>query len=326
MTATRSVEQVESWLSADPVKRDYYGDDPYFWEGWSSFVAAAGGTAAAHLAGTELRHVTFLVVKPEAVVGRKVGPILSFLAARGFRVVGAWPVTMGRHEVRSIWRYQFNALPVANIRVFEMMVGGDDLFLVGVEHGLAGGEPSAPDLLSRSKGSSADPTGRGSLRDVLGRPALLVSYVHTPDEPADVLRELAVLVGPRQQRRILAALLGSRQWTQAQFDAAASAVRATMTARYDDSPPHDLDPLASLRRIRSLVREHRPAALSQVTLDALDSEQVPPALALQVVDELQDAAELPRWDRILTAIQLVDRMRTGRDPVIGPPPAPVWQT
>lgn len=320
-------QTIEPWLARDERKRAHYQDDPYFWEGWASYLA--GGPA-----GQVLRHLTFLLVKPETIVGRRVAPILEFLRSGGFRIIGTWPVRMGRHEARSLWRYSLNTVPIAHIRALEMLVTAGELFLVGLDHRLARGEASAADLLSRGKGSSAHPGARGTLRERLGCPALMLNFVHAPDEPADVLRELAVLCDAPRQERIIADLLAAGQWPPARFEAAAREAAAIMTSRYASCAAHDLDVDATLRRMRTRLREGapppemrpeaRPEAPREVPPEArpevraaIERGAAAPEHALDVVRSLAAATEWPRWDRIVTAAYLMDGLRTGRSPLIG---------
>jgi hypothetical protein len=304
-------ETIEPWLTRDEGKLAHYRDDPYFWEGWASYVAGRP-------VGEALRHLTFLLVKPETIVGRRVTPILEFLRSGGHRIIGIWPVRMGRHETRGLWRYSLNTVPIAHIRALEMLVTAGELFLIGIDHRLASGETSAAELLSRGKGSSAHADTRDTLRERLGCPALMLNFVHAPDEPADVLRELAVLCDAPQQERIIAALLAADRWPPARFEAAAREAAATMTSRYACSPAHDLNVAATLRRMRAGLRDGvlRPEAQA-----AIDLGETSPEHALAVVRSLADATELPRWDRIVTAAHLVDGLRTGRNPLIGLGPA-----
>lgn len=299
-------ETVEPWLTRDEGKLAYYRDDPYFWEGWASYVACRP-------VGDVLRRLTFLLVKPETIVGRRVEPILEFLRSGGYRIIGTWPVRMGRHEARGVWRYTLNTVPIAHIRALEMLVTAGELFLVGIDHELASGEASAADLLSRSKGSSAHPDVRGTLRERLGRPAFMLNFVHAPDEPADVLRELAVLCDAAQQEQIITAMLAAGQWSPAQFEAAAREAASIMTSRYACSPAHDLDIAATLRRMRARLRDGN---LQPEARAAIELGETSPDRALDVVRSLADATELPHWDRIVTAAHLVDGLRTGRSPMI----------
>lgn len=300
-------ETIEPWLTRDEDKIAHYRDDPYFWEGRASYLAMGP-------VGEALRHLTFLLVKPETIAGRRVAPILEFLRSAGHRIIGTWPVRMGRHEARGLWRYSLNTVPIAHILALEMLVTAGELFLVGLDHQLTCGGASAAELLSRRKGSSAHPNEDGTLRERLGCPALMLNFVHAPDEPADVLRELAVLCDAPRQEQIIAALLAASRWQSARFEAAAQEAAAIMTSRYAYSPAHDLDVAATLRRMRARLRDGvlRPQARAAIELGETSPEH-----ALCVVRSLADATELPRWDRIVTAAHLVDGLRTGRSPLIG---------
>jgi hypothetical protein len=309
-------ENIQPWLARDAGKREHYCDDPYFWEGWASFRTACPDRPA----DAALRQLTFLLVKPEAIVGRRIAPILEFLESRGYRIIGTWPVCMGRHEARCLWRYQLNAVPIAHIRALGMLVAAGELFLLGLDHRLAAGESSAAELLSQSKGSSADPVTGDSLRDILRRPALMLNFVHAPDEPADVLRELAVLCDPSQQEQVIATLLAASHWPAARFAAAARAAAAIMTSRYTRSAAHDLDAEATLQRLRARLRERPAVQFPPVARAAIELGRTSPEQALEVVVALERVRGLPRWDCIVTAAHLVDGLRTARPPLIGPPP------
>ena len=359
MTAAGSpgpaAEAVAPWLARDEGKREHYADDPYFAEGWAAFRAAAGPAPAA---GRALRHLTFLLVKPEAIAGRRVAVILDFLAARGYRIIGAWPARMGRHEARNLWRYQLNVVPIAHIRALEMLVGAGEVVLLGLDHPLAAAEASAAQRLSRDKGSSAGSadrpappapgagsatearpatgagpgtrarppaparSGGGTLRARLGCPALMLNFAHAPDEPADVVRELAVLCDARQQEQIIATLLAAREWPAERFTAAARSAAAILTSRYERTAAHDLNVAATLTRMRGYLRGGPGPAPPPSARAAIERGQVTPGAALEVVSWLESATDLPAWDRIVTAARLVDGLYTGRPPLIGPPPGP----
>lgn len=306
-------EAIEPWLARDEGKRAYYRDDAYFAEGWASFLAARQDRSAAEAV---LRHLTFLLVKPEAIAGRRVAPILDFLHEHDYRIIGTWPVRMGRHEARGLWRYQLNVVPIAHTRALEMLVGAGELFLLGIDHRPADGQASAAALLSQSKGSSAAP-GAGTLRDRLRCPTLMLNFAHAPDEPADVLRELAVLCDAHRQQEIFAAMLAAERWPPARFAAAARAAAATMTSRYAGLGDNALDVAATLQRMRASLSDHSAAGLPPAARAAIELGRTSPEQALEVVTALEAATVLPAWDRIVTAAYLVDGLRTGRPPLIG---------
>ena len=310
------------WLSDDPLKRGIYCDDLYFWDGWEAFTAACSGEPAQ----ATLRQLTFMLIKPEAIVGRRIEPILDFVQALGFGIAGAWPVRLTRHAVRALWGYQINSVPIAWVHALELGITSGELFVVGLTHPLERGEAStAAELLRVNKGTSARPGG-DMLRDRLNGPARMLSFVHAPDEPADVVRELAVICGGPDQAgttaefgAVAAALVGALKATGARSAEVASTARTCMTSRYGQAAAHDLNVAATFSRMRGYLRAGLQAGLPPATLAAIENGWTEPALALEVVTSLERAQALPRWDRIVTVAYLTDSLRNGRPMLITPP-------
>ncbi len=302
--------EIEPWVIPDQRKLATYADDPYFWEGWASFARACGGQPSARA----FERMTFLMIKPEAIAGRRIELILDFLASRGFLITGAWPVRMSRHAVRALWRYQINVVPVAHLRALELGVTSDELFVVGLIHLEPwDGAGSAAELLRLCKGSSSAPAG-DSLRDVLGGQARMLSFVHAPDESADVIRELPILCEPGQLGQVLASLVPSAASAPGRSEAEA---RLAMTARYQQVPEHDLDVRATFQRMLAAS-----GGLPQVARAAIRAGRTTSEQALEVVAALEVADWLPLWDRIVTAAHLTDGLRNGRAMLLPPCPRP----
>jgi len=321
---------IAPWLTGLESKRTIFADDLYYWEGWAAFVAACSGEPAMSM----LRHLTFALVKPEAVVGRRLDPILDFLLGKGFSVAGAWPVYLTRHAVRALWGYQLNSVLTAHHRSLELSVTSGELFVVGLVHPLERGEAgSAADLLRLSKGTSSRPGG-DSLRDQLNAPARMLTFVHAPDEAADVIRELAVICdGPGRPPwslppdpdaaplgQIVATLVRAARQPGIVDSQAGRSARKMMTARYPGIAPHDLSVDATLRRMRGYLRDGLGTGLPTATLAAIEAGYTTPRQALEVVISLESAHALPLWDRIVTAAHLTDSFRNGHAMLITPPP------
>ena len=314
---------VASWLSSDPVKRTIYCDDLYFWDGWTAFVTACRAEPDESL----LRHLTFVLIKPEAIVGRRLDAILDFLLAKGFGIAGAWPTRVSRHAVRALWGYQINSVPMAWVHALEMGVTSGELFVVGLTHPLEGGvASSAAELLRLNKGTSARPGG-DSLRDRLKGPARMLSFVHAPDESADVVRELAIVCGGPDSadasaaglREVVAALAGAASQLGHRSDAIERSARTVMTSRYGEAAPHDLDVAATFARMRGYLRDPSCAGLPPATRAAVEAGWSEPERVLEVVVSLEQAHALPLWDRIVTVAHLTDHLRNGRPMLITPP-------
>ena len=176
-------------LTALPEKVFYYAADVYFREGWEDLVLCAGQKAAEIAA----RH-TLVLIKPEAIVARRAERILEWLGSSGFHVVGAAPVQMNRHVARALWQYQWNLAARDRKDACDLMLAGTPAIAV-IVRAPADGATSAAQTFAALKGP-ADPAQRkpGQLRHMLGGTSTQMNFIHSADEPADVVRELAVLV------------------------------------------------------------------------------------------------------------------------------------
>ncbi|GAB2530498.1 nucleoside-diphosphate kinase [Nocardia heshunensis] len=134
---------------------------------------------------------SLLLLKPDAIVARAVEPTLTWLAENDFQVVDARRVVVDRHVARALWYFAWNIASPERRRLADLLVGISDV-LVLVVRGPAALLPT-PVRLAEAKGAT-DPRKRqpGDLRYLLGRHNYLLNLVHSPDDPADVLRELAI--------------------------------------------------------------------------------------------------------------------------------------
>ncbi|MEU0542245.1 nucleoside-diphosphate kinase [Nocardia sp. NPDC005978] len=144
------------------------------------------------------REHSLLLLKPDAIVARAVEPTLEWLGDNGFRVVAARRVAVDRHVARALWYYAWNIASPERRRLADLLVGISDVLLLVVH--APDGEPPVPVRLTAAKGAT-DPRKRrpGELRHLLGRHSYLLNLVHSPDDPADVLRELAIYFDERER-------------------------------------------------------------------------------------------------------------------------------
>ncbi|WP_327350796.1 nucleoside-diphosphate kinase [Streptomyces sp. NBC_01304] len=296
---------VHSWLKPpcthDPVRRTTYPDDVYFRE--MAVVLDRRDPAETDRA---LLHSTFVMFKPDAVVGRRVEPALAFLAGRGFEPLGALAVRVDARVCRELWRYQINAAPLAVIRAVDMILESGPPCLFVALRDTWGPErtgTTAAQRLAALKGSSKNRAEQAdSLRGALGCELMCLNFLHSPDDPADLIREVGVLL-PGRREEALTMLAG-------EVSSPRAAEPAAMARRlYAAHPPHPLTPAAPIGPRRQPV----------------DST----ALLTQVAELAADDHGLPLWDRIVIAAQLVEGLPSEGRPLIGAPPGTErhrWQT
>jgi nucleoside diphosphate kinase len=188
IAGSKSVDMPSS-LSASSFKRALYGTDTYAIEGWGQFVATLSDPLA-----FAKRH-TYLLVKPEAVVSGQLDVISEWWTRNGFRAVAARSLQFNRWMVRALWGYHWNAVTEDHrCAVDGIMTSGRSGLIILRD--ITAAEVSASERLACQKGP-ADPARRsdGELRQLLGAEGgPLLNFVHSPDEPLDFVREMAVLL------------------------------------------------------------------------------------------------------------------------------------
>ncbi|MFG1792407.1 nucleoside-diphosphate kinase [Nocardia sp. NPDC049149] len=192
-----SLGELLATLTPQPEKVAAYAGDTYLQETVDQLDRL--GIDAAKFA----REHSLLLLKPDAIVARSVDPTLKWLADNDFRVVAAFRVAVDRHIARALWYFAWNIASAERRRLADLLVGISDV-LVLVVHG-ADAELPVPVRLTEAKGPT-DPRKRapGELRYLLGRHNYLLNLVHSPDDPADVLRELAIYLDEQRRATVIA--------------------------------------------------------------------------------------------------------------------------
>ena len=174
-----------------------YRRDTWFQESYEQTSRLVGDAAAfAHRHG-------LLLLKPDAVVARAVEPTLDWLVDNGFTVVAARRIHVDRNLVRALWYFQWNSASAERRHLADLLLRVSDSMVLVVAD--TGTELPASVRLTELKGPT-DPGKRteGQLRHLLGRYTYLLNMVHTPDDPADVIRELGIYFDARTRAEVLA--------------------------------------------------------------------------------------------------------------------------
>ncbi|MFF9393452.1 nucleoside-diphosphate kinase [Streptomyces griseoluteus] len=293
-------------LSADPRKRVAYRLDPYAREGLDLF-RAPGDRAW-------LYTTTFVVIKPDAVVGRRGGMILDILGEEGWLPIAARPFTFDPLLTREIWRYQFNAASRQRIAVVDHLLGSSPSLLVLLrDTSRADGLPASVRLTAAKGGADPSAARARDLRTRFGRVNGLFNFIHTADEPADVVREL----------RLFSYRTGT-DWLRAARTATPSAAGEECPARTlldgleADAPAHDLDSARSVARLTvrddvwgSLAREHGSRDDVRRWLSALEESELPAGTA--------------RWDVLSVLTDWIDCNEPGVTPLLATVSATDWR-
>jgi nucleoside diphosphate kinase len=190
-----------SHLTRDGEKERLYAVDTHFREGLDEFEVHCG-----HDGRRVLHSAALVLIKPDALVTGNFETIVNFFASRGLTYVFADLVTFDRLTSRELWRYQHTLATPDRLAVEDIaLTAGPSVLLLASYTG------SVPATVYASELKGAAGVGKGSnrtLRSVLNRPNPLFSMLHTSDEPADLLRELSILLPPESRSAAWAALNG----------------------------------------------------------------------------------------------------------------------
>ncbi|WP_179280204.1 nucleoside-diphosphate kinase [Actinacidiphila glaucinigra] len=220
-------------LTRSFTKAELYSVDNYFREGLWTFSDDLD----------DVLGVTLGILKPEAAPGRRYHTALQALIENGFLPVDAMRFRHDRLTIRETWRYQMNVASRERIATMDIMLpAADSILMVLKDLRWRPGQTPASVRLTSLKGPS-DPAQRDAhhLRRRLGAVNRQLNFLHTSDEPIDVIRELSVLC-PAERRELVKARIRSGH------DASAE-LRETFAEIEQSVPAHDLDLEKSWERL-----------------------------------------------------------------------------
>ncbi|MEU6683578.1 nucleoside-diphosphate kinase [Streptomyces sp. NPDC046832] len=294
-------------LTVDPRKRDLYRLDTYAREGLELFGSPSERAW--------LHANTFVVLKPDALAGRRGPRVLDILEEEGWKPFAARPFAFDPVLTREIWRYQFNAASRQRIAVVDHLLGSGPSALVLLrDTRRAGSGLPASVRLTAAKGAADPASAHGrDLRTRFGRVNGLFNFVHTPDEPADLVRELRLFTYRTGTAWLRAALTQSPP-----AEGQPCPARSLVAELEQDVPLHDLAAEASLGRLAgrtdrwgALAREHRSRDAVRHWLTALSDTELPPGAA--------------RWDVLSVLTEWIDCNEPGVAPLLATVAAADWR-
>ncbi|MGW3360286.1 nucleoside-diphosphate kinase [Streptomyces bungoensis] len=289
---------VSPLLTCHPAKQRLYGADTYYQEGYEQLAALTGDvTGFAH------RH-TALLLKPDAVVARRLDAAVDWLTEHGFRIVGAAVTRLTRTMIRSLWYFQWNLATPYRRRLAALFLEEADALVLVVRPERDADVPASVELTQLKGPTDPDARQPGQLRHLLGRHSYLLNQVHTPDEPADVLRELAVHFDDAERDSLLRSALAGE-------DRTADALELTGRL-YAATKPRHLDFEPAVERLTDAVAPHGssdPGATPRTMLETAWERGI----------------DLDPWDTVIVGSKVLPMRQPGRAPVLDGADAGTWR-
>jgi len=189
-------------LTRSRTKRELYARETYFREGLADAEEIAGGQLS-----TVLHEGALLIVKPDGLASGQLLPVLDYLSEHGFTVAGARDLLFQPSHWRELWRYQLTSATLDRLAVNELVLGAGPALLMLLRSEPGHVLPGAVRLSALKGSATLEAQKPGTLRSLLGQPNRILSYVHVADEPADMVRELGLLLDPATRRALLGSLV-----------------------------------------------------------------------------------------------------------------------
>jgi len=287
-------------ISADPAKLERYARDIAFREAWTD-LAACWGEQAEEI----LSRRAFVLFKPETVLMRRLEEATAELERHGFAPVLWRLVRLDRNLVRGVWRYELAEARLATLAAVDIVATAGVCLLVGLRDDRPEPGRYAAARLASLKGPARQAERRpGQIRYRLRNPALLLNFLHTPDEPADAVRELGVLFAADERLALFRELRDARDVS----------LEDGFAAAYAATPTHALDLDASLEL---LARDY--AQESATIAGLLRGGTADEELVVRLIRWLDtQAVRLPRPDRAVLAAHLLELLPRPEGPAATP--------
>lgn len=299
-------------LTVDDAKRALFGADAWFRDGWEDLQRLAPPGRAIAVA----QQHALVLLKPDAVAARLLHRSLDWFEDEGAAIVGSAAVQLDRQSFRAMWQWQLGASTRDRRDLGDAIVGVGPSLLVILRLPVA--SVPATVRVSASKGP-ADPTRRrpGQLRSALDGGNFLLNFVHAADEPADLARELSILLPAREREALIGGFADGGATA-----GAPSAARALATALQDSAEAHDLDFAATLRRLGARIEAvsgGRPAGVQARAAAQLAEIRHGRSRDWRgLLDAFRAAGiPLPVWDEIVVGTTLMDHSEPGVGQVLG---------
>lgn len=299
-------------LTVDDAKRALFGADAWFRDGWDDLQRLSPPGRAVTVA----QQHALVLLKPDAIAAQLLHRSLDWFEDEGADIVGSAAVQLDRQSLRAMWQWQLGASTRDRRDLADAIVTVGPSLLVVLRLPPAG--TPATVRVSASKGP-ADPTRRrpGQLRSALPGGNFLLNFVHAADEPADLARELSILL-PADARE---AMIGGFA-DGGPAGGAPAAARALATALHDAAEPHDLDFAATLRRLGGRLETltgGRPAGAQADAVARLADVRAGRSRDWRrFLAALREAGvRASAWDEIVIGTTLMDHSEPGVEPVLG---------
>ena len=196
-----------SW-TRDPHKVELFMQDTWFLEAATQCIELVADPASVS------QEMALLLIKPDGVVSGAAATAVDWLDEQGFHIHYAAALPLGRNDIRALWLYQWSIASAERRALADVLRSLCPSLVLVVSRSASDGLPTAVELTARKGPTAPAKRQPGQLRYALGGSSYLLNLVHSPDEPADVLRELAIYFDTAERAAVLHAVANKHDATE----------------------------------------------------------------------------------------------------------------
>lgn len=197
--------KLHSAMSRSKKKLDIYYQDFYY---EMSFTQACDTLQKSLL--FHMNNVALLVIKPDAEFMNRIPLIVQWLFSNGYEILYMSELYVTHTQATELWKYQWSAASIDRIIVNEKLMEMEHSFLLllrNKEYTATNNEPLSVHLTEQKGVANEALRSEYHLRSILKPLNIILNYVHTADEPADIIREIGILCGTYELPNVYASIL-----------------------------------------------------------------------------------------------------------------------
>lgn len=284
-TDTKNSSHLEKFFAAyDEQEMQKFVHDPFFRTSLEVFKEYIGDF------DSFFKNHTYLVIKPDGIVSGSFDKIISVLHEYGFEVVGNDSFEYTPNSVKQCWYNESKQFPPEWCKLFEMVLTEKkSVFLLLHDTKPDEISPSACERLTKLKGSAMErKRNEFHIRTKIGAGSGLLAFIHVPDNPLSMIKELGIILSDKQCKRLLANRRKDHSYV------GRDEIRNSIQSIREIFIPHDLNFERSMERLRDYSKVLEESIRVQF-LRCVNDERLWKDL-IRLIDD--NELSVPTWDLI----------------------------
>jgi nucleoside diphosphate kinase len=202
MTEDANNHLIPRWLSCFDKKREIYGRDQYFIASWNEFFSLFQSYKAIKDC---LWNTALLLAKPEAIGSGKGDIIKNLLDDSGYQIIAVKRLYVDKKQTSALWQHSLGRYSDERFHLLvDLMASGPSVLFVVKNRKSHNNLPLSIQLTTLKGSTVPSERTENCLRSACSEiQSTFLNYIHTSDEPCDVVRELGILLSSKELHDLL---------------------------------------------------------------------------------------------------------------------------